>query len=393
MRRIRVGRALALALALTGLLALAAGGGVRAAGAGEAAAATPLTVMDWNIQGGQGADGVTDFGRVVEVIRAQDPDIVTLQEVHDNTAIGEENQWQRLLEEFPAYDAHFARSDENAFGGDAGNLILSKFPIEERLTRLLPQYPADSEAVRRSLGGARVSVGGADLRIYTTHLSSGVGTEATERRNRQARDVIGALPGELVGTPMLLTGDLNVRPGDAIRPWFAEAGWIDQWTQVNENIGAGAVTHPGSGDDARIDYVYGTAAFDVAGARTVATQASDHLPVVADLVIRDEAVTATGAVLAGAEGQAGWAHAAVSGDGSATLSVCDNKADGWGVRAYVGGGELTGADGAYADACGTFTAPAGVASASVRVCLYQAGVEKDCRETGTTGGLRRAKPS
>jgi hypothetical protein len=183
-----------------------------------------------------------------------------------------------------------------------------------------------------------------------------------------------------MSTPMLFTGDLNVRPDNEIRPWFAEAGWIDQWTQVNDNIGGSAVTHPGSGDDARIDYVYGTAAFDVTSARTIPTEASDHLPVVADLVVRDGTVTGTGAVLAGAEGQAGWAHAAVSGDGSATLSVCDNKADGWGVRAYLDGDTVaTGADGAYADSCGAFTTTAG--SPSVRVCLYQAGVEKDCRET------------
>jgi endonuclease/exonuclease/phosphatase family metal-dependent hydrolase len=369
---------------LAGALGIAAGGLVAADGA-EAeqttSAATPLKVMDWNVQGGQGADGVTDFDRVVEVIRAEDPDIVTLQELHNNEAVGGENQWQRLLDEFPAYDAHFARSDENALGGDAGNLILSKFPIEERLTHRLPQYPADSDAVLRSLGGARVMVGGADLRIYTTHLSSGVGAEATERRNRQARDVIDTLPPELMTTPMLLTGDLNVRPDDVIRPWFAEAGWIDAWTQVNANIGGDAVTHPGSGDDARIDYVYGTAAFEVAGARTVATEASDHLPVVADLVIRDGgAVAATGTVLAGADGRAGWAHAAELGDGSGVVSVCDNKADGWGVRAYLGGASAaTGADPAYADPCGVFTVPAG--SPSVRVCLYQAGVEKDCRET------------
>jgi hypothetical protein len=94
-------------------------------------------------------------------------------------------------------------------------------------------------------------------------------------------------------------------------------------------------------------------------------------------------------VLAGADGLAGAAHLALHADDGAALRVCDNQADGWGVRATVhdatGGGDalLTGTDPAYADGCGTFTAPAGTAasgSATVQVCLYQGEAERDCRE-------------
>ncbi|MEW1718689.1 endonuclease/exonuclease/phosphatase family protein [Streptomyces sp. NPDC093109] len=381
---------------LIGALALVAagagaGGGVSYAADGDsattAAAALSLRVMDWNIQGGKGTDGVTDINRIARVIGAQNPDVVTLQELHDNRAIGGVNQWQALLDALPGYSAHFAKSDTNALGGVAGNLILSKYPIKETLTYQLPQYPAGTTAVLRSLGGARLDVDGTAVRVYTTHLSAGVGTEATERRNRQARAVIDKLPSSLVTSPMLLTGDLNVRPDDGIRPWFAAADWIDSWTRVNANTGASAVTHPGDGlDDSRIDYVYSTPALDVGSAHTVSTNASDHLPVVTDLTVRSAAVTRTGTVLAGADSDAGWAHLAVQDDGAATLRVCDNKADGWGVRAYVyrtsGGAEvLTGADGAYADRCTAFTTAAGaVTSPVVKVCLYKSGVEKDCRQ-------------
>ncbi|WP_162793780.1 endonuclease/exonuclease/phosphatase family protein [Streptomyces paludis] len=381
----------ALALVAAGSGAPAQAAPAQAAQAAEptatTAAALSLRVMDWNIQGGKGTDGVTDINRVARVIGAQDPDVVTLQELHDNRAIGGVNQWGALLDALPQYSAHFAKSDTNALGGLAGNVILSKYPIKETLTYQLPQYPANTTAVLRSLGGARLDVDGTAVRVYTTHLSAGVGTEATERRNRQARAVIDKLPSALMTSPMLLTGDLNVRPDDGIRPWFAAADWIDSWTRVNVNTGASAVTHPGDGlDDSRIDYVYSTPAFDVDGAHTVSTNASDHLPVVTDLTVRSTAVTRTGTVLAGADSDAGWAHLAVQGDGAATLRVCDNKADGWGVRAYVsrtsGGAEvLTGADGAYADRCGTFTTAAGaVTSPVVKVCLYKSGVEKDCRQ-------------
>ncbi|MEV0233437.1 endonuclease/exonuclease/phosphatase family protein [Nonomuraea sp. NPDC050786] len=356
-----------------------------------AATATSLKIMDWNIQGGTGTDGRYDFGRIIDVIAAENPDIVTLQEVHDNSSVGGDNQWQLLVNRFPAYKPHFAKGDTNAFGGVAGNLILSKYDIIEKLTYQLPQYPADSAAVLRSLGGVKINVNGTDVRIYTTHLSPGLGTEATERRNRQARAVIDKVSSaSLMPTPMLLTGDLNVRPDNEIRPWFAQAGWYDAWTQVNANIGAGVITHPGDGDDARIDYVYATPGLEVADAHTVATIASDHYPVVANVTTRATAATKAKAVLAGAAAREGWANLAVYADSSSKLRVCDNLADGWGVRAYVrarSGGSVvaTGSDGAYADRCGTFTTGSGtVSSPTVRVCLYKGGEEKDCREVTVT---------
>ncbi|WP_255954717.1 endonuclease/exonuclease/phosphatase family protein [Streptomyces odontomachi] len=380
------------ATALLAVLALAALGLVATPLATPAGAvtATSLKVLDWNVQGGQGTDGVIDFDRIISVIKQENPDVITLQELHDNSNIGGDNQWQLLLDAFPGYYAHYARSDDNAYGGSAGNLIVSKYPILEKLTYLLPQYPADTTAVRRSLGGARINVGGTDVRIYTTHLSPGLGTEATERRNRQAQAVIDKMPADLMATPMLLTGDFNVRPDDEIRPWFAAAGWLDAWTQVNANTGPDSQTHPGDGDDARIDYTYATPAFDVTSAHTVQTSASDHLPVVTQLTVHSTAVDTAGVALAGTASRAGAAHVTGYTDGSVALRVCDDLADGWGVRGYVsttsgGTAVLTGADGAYADKCGTFRAAAGTATAPyVRVCLYQGTTEKDCATAHAT---------
>lgn len=352
-----------------------------------ATAATTLKLLDWNVQGGTGTDGRYDFNRVADVIAAEKPDIVTLQELHNNSSVGGDNQWQVLLDRFPQYKAHFAQSDANAVGGVAGNLILSTYPIKEKLTYLLPQYPSGTTAVRRSLGGVALDVGGTTVRVYTTHLSAGFGTEATERRDRQARAVIEKISGAaLMPTPMIFTGDLNVRPDDKNRPWYASAGWNDTWTDVNANIGSTAVTHPGDGlEDSRIDYVYATPAIGTIGGHTVSTTASDHRPVVTELTVHGPVAT-SGAVLAGIDSDAGWANLAVSADNSTRLRVCDNRADGWGVRAYVyaksGGGVVrTGADGAYADSCGTFTTAAGTVSAPVlKICLYKGAEEKECRQ-------------
>lgn len=224
------------------------------------------------------------------------------------------------------------------------------------------------------------------MRIYSTHLSAGDGAAAVARREAQARYILGKLPADKMTTPMLFTGDLNVRPDAAIRSWIAGAGWIDTWTQVNANTGTAVVTHPGSGDDARIDYIYGSGAIDVSGARTRTTTASDHRPVVSDVTVHSPSVAKSGAVLAGADSLAGSVNVSVYSDAAAKIRVCDNKPDGWGVRAYVygkAGGSLvvTGQDGAYADRCGTFDVASGTTTSPVvKVCLYKAGEEKDCRQ-------------
>ncbi|MEV0778584.1 endonuclease/exonuclease/phosphatase family protein [Streptomyces sp. NPDC050428] len=391
-----------LAAALTAVAAvIMAGTGAefrQAAGEGSelvptAAAATSLKVMDWNIQGGNSSDGDAHWDSIVSTIAAEDPDIVTLQEVHNDTGHVVDgrpgiNQYQTLLDTFPEYEGHFARSDTNAYGGSAGQLILSKYPITEKVSYILPND--DSGAVDRSMGGVNVDVGGTAVRIYSTHLSAGDGAAAVTRREAQVRYILGKLPADKMTTPMLFTGDLNVRPDAAIRSWIAGAGWIDTWTQVNANTGADVVTHPGSGDDARIDYVYGSPAIDVSAARTRTTTASDHRPVVSDLTIHSTTVAKSGAVLAGADSLAGSANVSVYSDAAAKLRVCDNKPDGWGVRAYVygkagGGLVVTGQDGAYADRCGTFDVASGTTSSpAVKVCLYKSGEEKDCREKTIT---------
>lgn len=356
-------------------------------------AATSLKVMNWNIQGGNSSDGDAHWDSIVSTIAAEDPDIVTLQEVHNDKGHLVDgrpgiNQYQTLLDTFPAYEGHFARSDTNAYGGSAGQLILSKYPINEKVSYTLPND--SSGAVDRSMGGVNIGVGGTAVRVYSTHLSAGDGAAAVARREAQARYVLGKLPADKMNTPMLFTGDLNARPDAAIRSWIAGAGWLDTWTQLNANTGAAVVTHPGSGDDARIDYVYGSGALDVSEARTRTTTASDHRPVVTRVTVRSPSVARSGAVLAGADSLAGSAHVAVYSDAAAKVRVCDNKADGWGVRAYVhgkAGGPLvvTGQDGAYADGCGTFDAAPGTATSPVvKVCLYKGGEEKDCRQRTIT---------
>ncbi|MFI6347911.1 endonuclease/exonuclease/phosphatase family protein [Streptomyces sp. NPDC050560] len=382
MRASLAGAAALVALTLAGALAAPAGA-EDTASAPPGAAATSLRVLDWNIEGGNSSDGDANWDAVESTIRAESPDVVTLQEVHNDSGHDVDgspgiNQWQRLLDDFPEYEGHFARGDVDDQGGSAGELILTRAAIAEKVSYILPND--DSGAVDHSMGGVRIRVGGSDVRVYTAHLSAGEGAAPTARRTAQTGFIADKLPADLMTTPVLFTGDLNFRPGDPLRPVLAATGLYDAWTEVAANTGADVVTHSG-GDDARIDYTYASPGLDVTAAHTVDSGASDHRAVVTDLAVRAAPRAKTGAVLAGAGQRAGWANLAVDAGGAATLRVCDNEADGWGVRAYVTGGTaFQGADGAFADGCGTFTGTGVSASPTVRVCLYKAGTEKDCRE-------------
>jgi endonuclease/exonuclease/phosphatase family metal-dependent hydrolase len=104
-------------------------------------------ILTWNIQAGLGCDGVTDLGRIAGTIRARDPDIVCLQEVARNVpemAKGED-QVERLARLFPGYHAVFGAAIDRAGAEQRlrfGNLILSRLPVLQAFTHLLPQPAA-----------------------------------------------------------------------------------------------------------------------------------------------------------------------------------------------------------------------------------------------------------
>jgi endonuclease/exonuclease/phosphatase family metal-dependent hydrolase len=81
--------------------------------------------------------------------------------------------------------------------------------------------------------------------------------------------------------PVVLAGDLNAVPEAAelapLRSMFADA-----WTRAGEGPG---FTIPVEAPDRRIDYVLTSPEIGARSAAVIATDASDHLPVVADLEI------------------------------------------------------------------------------------------------------------
>lgn len=139
-----------------------------------------ICLLSWNIQYGKGCDGRIDLRRIAEVARARGPvDVLCLQEIAINYAEmggGETvDQAAELAALFPGYAPVFgAGVDAQAPAGRRrfGNMILSRLPVLDAATHLLPR-PAEPGTIhmpRAALVCLIGAPGSEVLRVMTTHL-------------------------------------------------------------------------------------------------------------------------------------------------------------------------------------------------------------------------------
>ena len=240
-----------------------------------AQAATSVRVMTWNIHGES-----ANIPAIANAIRSLGVDVVTLQEVHRRADQDQVAELASGLGLQLGTNAHFGPADlvgpcdapwTGERAGWAGNAILSRFPIVERVTK--PLSPASQDCpVKRALSGVRLDVGGRAVRVFTTHLTPGASAAAVALRQEQTSTVADYLT---QSGPLLLTGDLNDRPGSWAHRRIVNAGFTDAGARY-----ADAPTH----GDARIDFVF-YRGVTVTGGSVPDPGLSDHRPVIMDVVV------------------------------------------------------------------------------------------------------------
>lgn len=153
-----------------------------------------LRVATYNVHGCVGLDGRLDPGRVAEVVRELDCDVVALQEVKRSAEV---DQLQQLA------DATGLRSICGATrphgGGTFGNALLTRLPV-------LATRKADLSCRGREQRGAldaAVDCGGVAVRVVATHF----GLHAAERRE-QVRGLLQLVQRD-PGAPLVVLGDFN----------------------------------------------------------------------------------------------------------------------------------------------------------------------------------------
>lgn len=239
----------------------------------EEVVVTSIKVMTYNIHHANppSKPDVIDLNAIVSVIEAQDPDLVALQEVDNNTErSGEGNQAEMIAEKLGMY-VYFAKALDYE-GGEYGNAILSKFPLKNSKSQNLPIEPG-SNAENRVMASASLELpDGTEIVFASTHLDYKADSPS---RILQIEKIIEISEENTI--PMILAGDFNDSPGSETINLLDNAFSLScrscpPTIPVNEPTRAIdfiAFNHPDGKFKAKSHHVIDE------------TYASDHLPVVA----------------------------------------------------------------------------------------------------------------
>ena len=246
-----------------------------------------LRVMTYNIYGARATSpaNAADLDAIAEVIRRQNPDFVTLNEVDVFTnRTGKDVHQARDLAEKLGMEWHFSKAIDRD-GGEYGDAVLSKYPILEKRSYRLP-CAAEQPGEDRSLCVIRVQIDGKDLYVASTHLDHLSGDAS---RLVQATEIRRIRDTELEGD-LILCGDLNAIPSSNViatmTSFLTNTGPIDQYT------------FPSDDPSRKIDYIMYAPIehFGVQNCQVVSrgdqqvggVDASDHRPVIADIRLQTE---------------------------------------------------------------------------------------------------------
>jgi endonuclease/exonuclease/phosphatase family metal-dependent hydrolase len=226
--------------------------------------------MSYNIHVGVGMDKKLDLQRIADVISAERPDLVGLQEVDRGVKRTEGRDEIAELAKLTSMNYAFAHNLDYQ-GGQYGVAILSRFPIQQIDHR---KYENLREAERR--GMIRIQVAGRRLKFVTTHLDY----QYEDGRLFETEQMLKFLEG--VSEPLIVVGDFNDEPsGQAYKLMLTK--FSDSWVAARAK-GPG-LSYPADKPSKRIDYVFTRQSDQIRAKKAwlVNTLASDHLPLVVDL--------------------------------------------------------------------------------------------------------------
>jgi endonuclease/exonuclease/phosphatase family metal-dependent hydrolase len=225
-----------------------------------------IRVMTWNIHGGVGTDRQFALGRIIEVIARHDPDVVALQEVDSRRRKADERSPFELLREAVGEHGVEAKSIITA-DGDYGQMVVSRWPLAGTTVHDLTH---EGREPRRAIE-TEVCAAAGNFRLVAAHF----GLSLAERRT-QARRLVEIARRHPMMTVML--GDFN--------DWFWPGSLRHAFKQELPARTRHA-TFPSRCPIFRLDRIFCWPG-DTKMRSFVDHQAriaSDHLPVIADIVL------------------------------------------------------------------------------------------------------------
>jgi len=231
---------------------------------------TTIRVMDYNVHNGFNTAGRLDLEALAKVVEESGADVVGLQEVSRGWLIWggvDMLTWlsQRLDMPYvsgPTSDAQW------------GNAILSRYPIVS--AEAFP-LPPDDVLIRRGYIVAEIDVGAGTLTLIDTHFTHRGRNYAV--RELQASALVSAWDGV---SSTVIVGDMNATPDSDAMQILSGAGLIN----VAAEIGTLPIrTSPADNPSRQIDYIWASPDLGFEDLEIVQTTASDHLPVVATIIL------------------------------------------------------------------------------------------------------------
>ena len=247
-----------------------------------------LRVMTYNIHYGTGISGELDLEKTAAVLKTADADIIGLQEVDRN--FGERSRFQdqpKLLANLLGMHHVYGESlrvphlSLSRGVGHYGNMILSRYPIiDSEVLRLPTKWGIEPRTALK----ATIAAPQGEVVVWSTHLGLSSGA-----RLEQVRTLLAAVNRE--GRPSVVLGDFNALPeSEEIRlmaSQLQDAGKLDRIGKGTFYVGPGQ-SMP------RIDYIWLDESFTVSFYTVMPSLASDHLAIVADIVVLSREEVKTG---------------------------------------------------------------------------------------------------
>lgn len=202
-------------------------------------------ILQFNMQYGQPWDDTyPDTAPIriqgtIDELRAQDADIVMLQEVERTLPGGQQANppphYTRLRKEFPGYDGYFSypKPDDRELPFGIGLAILSKTPLREHVVMNLPSPPVEFDffgekktPTDRLLIGATTTIAGREVRLLNAHLLAFFMLNSSSEMYLEQRQLVADQLRRHAGMPTVLTGDFNVSKHQSLIQQFADEGYL-----------------------------------------------------------------------------------------------------------------------------------------------------------------------
>ncbi len=237
-----------------------------------------VDVMSYNIHHGVGLDGKLNLERSADVIKEADAEIVGIQEV--DRYYGDRSDFKDVAKELAdllgyhyvfAANLNLEPADGHAENRQYGTAILSEYPIIDSENIFLSSFGEEQRGLLRT----DINVRGIHLNVYNTHLGLDVGSRLAQMG--EIIEVVSEHPGAA-----FLLGDFNAEPdSEEYRLLVDRTDFVDVFSNVDD-----ANTFPVINPIKRIDYIFATPDIEVNNQQVIPTEASDHLPVAVEGIIR-----------------------------------------------------------------------------------------------------------